>query len=65
MKIKIKSGFHGGFLSDFDHRGGDFEPGKDDLKVVQCIREKCVSNGVTIGSGQVLLGDTIELDALR
>ena len=46
-----------GFLSDFDHRGGDFESGKDDLKVVQRIGESCIGDGATVGAGVELFGD--------
>jgi len=53
-----------GFLLDFDHGGGDFESGKNDSEVVQCIGESCIGNGASIGSGQVLLWDAIEFDAL-
>lgn len=53
-----------GFLLDFDHGGGDFEPGKNDLEVVQCIGESCVGNCASIGSGEVLFGYATELNAL-
>ncbi len=53
-----------GFLLDFDHGGGDFEPGKNDLEVVQCIGESCVGNCASIGFGQVLFRDATEFDAL-
>jgi len=53
-----------GFLLDFDHGGGDFEPGKNDLEVMQRIWESCVGDGASIGSGEVLFGNATELDAL-
>jgi len=53
-----------GFLLDFDHGGGDFDSGKNDLEVMQRIWESCVGDGASIGSGEILLGDTAEFDAL-
>ena len=42
---------------DFDEAGGDFEPGEDDVEVVEGVGGSGVGDGVAVGAGVELLGE--------